>query len=90
MLPLGAALHTALAVEWPIVVPTQVCRGYFFVPITMAERNEVPGDHTLWFLFDTGASSSFVDPDSIERFSGKRVKTGQKANMRNASIIRIV
>lgn len=83
---LVTTLQPALAVEWPIVVPTQVCRGYFFVPITMHERDDVPGEHTLWFLLDTGASSSFVDPDSIERFSGKRVKTGKKVNIRDARL----
>jgi hypothetical protein len=69
----------------PIVVPTEICRGYFLVPITLAARDGYPSDRTLWFLHDTGASTSYVDPDSIERVSGLRLRSGQTASLRDAS-----
>lgn len=81
-----ATLQPACATEMPVVLPTEICRGYFFLPVKLSERKDVQGDRTLWFLFDTGASSSFVDPDSLERVSGKRVKTGRKVNIREATL----
>jgi hypothetical protein len=41
--------------------------------------------HTLWFLHDTGASATYVDPDSIERVSGQRVETGRRVRFSDAS-----
>jgi len=69
----------------PIVVPSEVCGDYFFIPITLAPRKGYPEDRTLWFLYDTGASISTIDPHSIERVSGKKLKTGQWANISDAS-----
>lgn len=42
-------------------------------------------ERTLWFIYDTGASISHVDPSSVKRASGVKVKTGQWASIRNAS-----
>lgn len=65
----------------PIVLPTQMCRGYFFVPVTLDVREgESSEERTLWFLYDTGASASYVDPDSLERVSGQRLNSGVRAN----------
>jgi len=55
-----------------------MCRDYFLIPITLAPREDRPAERTLWFLYDTGASEAFVDPLSIERISGMKVKTGQR------------
>lgn len=55
----------------PVDVPTEMCRGYFFVPVTLAPREGYPEDRTLWFLYDTGASTTYADPDSVERVSGR-------------------
>ena len=67
-------------------LPTQMCRDYFFVPITLAERPDRPENRTLWFLYDTGASSSFVDPDSLERVTAQDFGTGQRVNIRDAHL----
>jgi hypothetical protein len=69
----------------PIIIPTEICRGYFLVPLTLAARDGYPSNRTLWFLHDTGASTSYVDPDSIERVSGQELRPGQTASLRNAS-----
>ncbi|MED5549147.1 MAG: PDZ domain-containing protein [Pseudomonadota bacterium] len=75
--PPSAAARTSEAV----VLPAQICRGYFFLPVTLALRDgETAQDRTLWFLYDTGASASYVDPDSIERVSGQRLDSGVRAN----------
>ena len=70
----------------PIELPTEMCRDYFFVPVSLAPKDGYPEDRTLWFLHDTGASSSFVDPDSIERVANIRPKPGTRVNMRDVSI----
>ncbi|HAQ36421.1 MAG: hypothetical protein CMF74_11430 [Maricaulis sp.] len=68
----GAALLTGgAALATPIDVPTENCRGYFFVPITLSPRDGYPEDRTLWFLYDTGASTTHVDPDSLTRVSNR-------------------
>jgi len=65
----------------PVVLPSQMCRGYFFLPVTLEVRDgETAQDRTLWFLYDTGASASYVDPDSVERVSGQRLDSGVRAN----------
>lgn len=68
----------------PIVVPSLVCRGYFLIPITLAPREGYAQDRTLWFLHDTGASSTYVDPDSIERVSGIRLAPRDRADITDA------
>lgn len=65
----------------PVVLPSQMCRGYFFLPVTLEVREgDTAEGRTLWFLFDTGAASSYVDPDSIERVSGRRLDSDVRAN----------
>ncbi|OLF78268.1 hypothetical protein AWH62_15650 [Maricaulis sp. W15] len=65
----------------PVVLPSQMCCGYFFVPVTLAVRDgETAEARTLWFLYDTGASASYVDPDSLERVSGQRLASGVRAS----------
>ena len=80
------AVAAAGADEAPIELPTEMCRGYFFVPVTLAPRDGYPEDRTLWFLHDTGASTSYVDPDSIDRVAGVRPKSGGRVNMRDVAI----
>lgn len=81
------AQATALAqAETEYVLPTQMCRGYFFVPVTLEVREgDSPEARTLWFLYDTGASASYVDPDSIERVSGQSLDSGVRANFGTAT-----
>ena len=74
---------SVLAAQEPTVVPTETCRGYFFVPITLGDDPDAT-DRTLWFLHDTGASTTYVDPDSLERVSGQRVPSGRTARFDKA------
>ena len=61
----------------PISVPTEMCRDYFFVPITLQARAGYPENRTLWFLYDTGASATYVDPESIARVVGREIDAKQ-------------
>lgn len=72
------------ALEVGKILPTEMCRGYFFLPVTLSAKEGYPEDRTLWFLHDTGASTSYVDPDSIERVSGVEIERGKKVNIRDA------
>lgn len=67
-------------------IPTQICRDYFFVPITLSEQPGRPDDRTLWFVYDTGASSSIMDPDSLERVTGQVFDAGQRVSIRDATL----
>ena len=67
-------------------LPSQICRDYFFLPITLADQPGRPEDRTLWFLYDTGAASSFADPDSLERVTGQSFQTGQRVRIREATL----
>lgn len=88
-----SGLVATLALAWttgadadPITIPTEMCRGYFFVPVTLPAREDRPADRTLWLLYDTGASTTHLDPDSIERISGQRLAVGQRANITDARL----
>jgi hypothetical protein len=74
-------LPAAAAGQDTHVVPTEMCRDYFFVPVVMAERDDRAPDEagrTLWFLFDTGAAVTHVDPDAIERITGRDVSGNRR------------
>lgn len=67
-----------------VVVPTEMCVDYFFVPMTLAPREGAPEDaeaRTLRLLYDTGASTTYIDPDALERVSGRRIKVGTTVNI---------
>jgi len=66
------------------MLPTEMCGDYFFVPITLAAREGAPADaesRTLHLLFDTGASSTSIDPDALERVSGRRIEPGARVTI---------
>ncbi len=67
-----------------IVITDQMCGGLFYVPLEWVSR--VGEKHDLLALFDTGASVSFIDPDTIERISGKRLDTGTRAVMQDVRV----
>ena len=67
------------------IIPSEMCDGFFFVPITLAPREGYPEDRTLWYIYDTGASSTYTDPDSIERVSGIQLDNGDRANITDAT-----
>ncbi len=68
-----------------IVLPTEICHGQFLVPLTLAPRDGYSEDRTLWLLFDTGAGATYIDPDSIERTTGRRFGIDQRVNLRDAT-----
>jgi len=61
------------------VVPSETCRGLWVVPVSYGDGPE----RTLRFLLDTGASYTSVDPDAVERLTGKRVRSGKWARLRD-------
>lgn len=72
-------------------LPVEMCRGYFFLPLDLASPDTASPDETaeprrLWFIYDTGAATTHVDPDSIARISSSRVRAGQRANFSDLSI----
>ncbi len=58
-----------------VVLPTERCGYYFMLPMQIGGDPE----RTLWMLIDTGASHSVIDPGSLERITGTRVKPGKWA-----------
>lgn len=79
----GGALHavTWAAEDTPHALPAEVCRNLFLIPLALDGREE----RTLWMVLDTGASETSVDPDAIQRVSGKRVKAGKRVTLRDAT-----
>ena len=53
------------------VLPTERCGDFYFVQMAFAGD----ADRILSMLLDTGASHTVIDPDSLERVSGKRIET---------------
>jgi hypothetical protein len=86
---LAIALSPARADEpGGFVVPTEMCVDFFIVPITLAPRDGAPEDaegRTLRLLFDTGASTSSIDPDAIERVTGRRVEPGARLTIHESA-----
>ncbi|MHC4822450.1 MAG: hypothetical protein ACYTEP_00345 [Planctomycetota bacterium] len=66
------------AEDW-VTLPADFEGDYFFLPMRLDGRE----DRTLWFLYDTGASYTVVDPESLERVAewdssqGSRVRFGE-------------
>lgn len=70
-------------------IPTEMCRGYFFVPLVVGARDgrsESEADRTLWMLYDTGASATYIDPDLLERVTNMSVTDHRRVNITNARI----
>ncbi len=65
------------------LIPAELCRGFWLMPVEL-EPGPSGARRTLWFLHDTGASASYVDPDSIERVSGQRVEPGGRVGLTDA------
>ncbi len=66
------------------IVTEQMCSGLFFMPLEWTSKEGQT--HQLQALFDTGASIALIDPDTIERISGKRLETGTRAIMENVNV----
>jgi hypothetical protein len=63
--------------EEAVVLPAKAWRNYFLLPLSMGGEQ----DRTMWFLFDTGANVSLVDPDSLSEVSDWHGGAGQSANL---------
>ncbi|MEO1040541.1 MAG: PDZ domain-containing protein [Pseudomonadota bacterium] len=86
LLASGAPVRAgAVQADREIVVPTELCRGFWFIPVTLQPRDREAPSRTLWFLHDTGASNSYVDPDSLERVTGRRLEANRRVRIVDAS-----
>lgn len=59
------------------VLPTERCGDFYMVQMAFGGD----ADRILSMLLDTGASHTVIDPDSLERVSGKRIETGRRARL---------
>lgn len=79
---LGSLVVPGLVAADGHVVPSERCRGLWIVPLSFGERS----DETLQMVFDTGAASTSIDPQSLERSHGRRVKAGKKVRLREVHV----
>lgn len=66
------------------VVSRETCSGLFVVPLAWAPA-EGPS-RPLWALFDTGGSNLFIDPDGLERISGRRIEAGRWVRLEDVTV----
>jgi hypothetical protein len=64
-----------------MVLPSETCRGLFFVPVTFGEGDGA----TLDLLLDTGASRSYLDAGALRRVPD-RAGGGRKVSLEHARI----
>lgn len=76
-------LGPALLVAEPLVVSRQLCNGLWIVPLSWERDNGQ--SHSLTAVFDTGGSRLLIDPDSLERISGRRIREGRRVRMEGVS-----
>jgi len=67
----------------PWVVPTELCRGYWFVPLALNEDKFGAGK-VLYLIYDTGASSTLIDVDALRRVTGQSFDDGDRVRLRDA------
>lgn len=78
------ALSPIPALSEETVVSTEICGGLWIIPLVWAPEGREPQD--LIAVFDTGATTAFIDPDALERISGQRVAEGKRARMEDMSV----
>lgn len=86
--PIRTLLAASLAWLWvsaaeseePLVISRQLCSGLWIVPLTWKSADG-ERSHSLTAVFDTGGSAPFIDPDSLERISGRRIESGRRVRM---------
>ncbi|MGJ3232397.1 MAG: PDZ domain-containing protein [Oceanicaulis sp.] len=66
------------------VLPAELCRGFWMLPVDL-KPGEDGAVRRLWFLHDTGASRTHVDPDALERLTGRRFSDDQRVNLVEAT-----
>ena len=79
LLAVGLIGPASTRAEEEAVVPSETCRGLWIVPVSYG----VDPDQTLRFILDTGAGVTSVDPDSVERLTGRRVRSGKWVRLRD-------
>jgi hypothetical protein len=84
LLALFAVVSHAEEPAGETIVSTEICTGLWIVDLVWAPEGREPQD--LVAVFDTGAGSAFIDPDAIERISGKRIKEGKRAKLEDMSV----
>jgi len=67
----------------PRVISRDLCSGLWMVPLEWASKSGAV--HRLDAVFDTGGSGLFIDPDSLERLSGRRIAPGTRVRMEGVS-----
>lgn len=72
------AAATASAQEH--VIPSERCGSFFLVPVTLSGEGR-----TLTLFLDTGAERTVLDPDAVERLTGKTVRPGRRVRIRDAT-----
>ena len=83
LLAFALGLAQPAAASQDVILPAELCRGFWLLPVEF-EPGEDGQARTLWFLHDTGASRTVVDPDSIERLFGQRLKDDQRITLTHA------
>lgn len=74
---------SAVAADGSLVVSRDLCNGLWMVPLKWTSKS---GErHELTAVFDTGGLGLFVDPDSLERISGKRIAAGKEVSIEGVS-----
>ena len=67
------------------ILNTEMCGTYFFIKVVLdRDDGRSEEDRTLRMLYDTGASSNFVDQAALARASGVQVATGEMARIHEA------
>lgn len=79
----GSLLASSAYAADPVVISRELCNGVWLVPLQwQSNTGEV---HELTALFDTGGSNLLIDPDSLERVSGRRIREGKRVRMEGVS-----
>jgi PDZ domain len=63
------------------LIPATIVRDYFIVPIALDGRE----DRVLWMLYDTGASITVVDGESLQAVSDWKPSQGNSINLVSAT-----
>ncbi len=70
--------------DGPWLVPTEDCRGFWFVPVALSEEKFGPGK-VLQFVYDTGAETTIVDAAALERATGRPFENGDRVRIVDAT-----
>jgi len=82
---LAAMLSASMAnAADPVVISRELCSGLWIVPLTWSSQAS-GRSHGLTAVFDTGGSNAFIDPDGLERVSGRRIDEGRRVRMEGVS-----